>query len=143
MVTWDQEDSIPTLRTAARLSTKMDAELHVAYVWSLLPRDAPEFIDSNYYRTQEEYARQALDAHVSTVEAAGGIVAQTHLRSGVPERVAAKFGEEVGADLVVVGSRRLGFIKRLFWGDEAERIARRAPCSVLVVRQELPQIPEP
>ncbi len=143
MVTWGQDNPIPTLRTAARLSTKMDAELHVAYVWSLLPRDAPEFIDSTHYRTQEEYARQTLGAQVRTVEAAGGIVAQAHLRSGVPVRVAAKFGEEVGADLVVVGSRRLGFIKRLFWGDEAERIARGAPCSVLVVRQELPQIPEP
>lgn len=142
VVTWGWEDPNPTLRTAARLSKKMDAELHVVYVWSLLPLDAPEFVDSTHYETQEEDARQALGAQVRTVEAAGGIVAKTHLRLGVPEREAAELGEEVGADMVIVGSRRLGFIKRLFSGGEAERIARRAPCSVLVVRQESPQIPE-
>lgn len=59
------------------------------------------------------------------------------------EREAAELGEEMEADMVIVGSRRLGFIKRLFSGGEAERIACRAPCSVLVVRQEYPQIPEP
>ena len=142
MVTWGWEDPTPTLRTAARLSKKMDAELHVAYVWSLLPRGAPDFIDSPRYRTQEEDARQALGAQVRTVEAAGGIVAKTHLRLGVPEREAAELGEEVGADMVIVGSRRLGFIKRLFSDGEAERIVRCAPCSVLVVRQDCPQLPE-
>ena len=91
---------------------------------------------------QEEDARQALCAQVRTVEATGGIVAKTHLRLGVPEREAAGLGEEVKADMVIVGSRRLGFTKRLFSGDEAERIARRAPCSVLMVRQECPQIRE-
>ena len=32
VVTWAWEDPSPTLRTAARLLKKMDAELHVAYV---------------------------------------------------------------------------------------------------------------
>lgn len=134
VVTWGWEDSTPTLRTAARLSKKMDAELYVAYVWSLLPRDAPEFVDSTHYKTQEEDARQALGAQVRAVEAAGGIVAKTYLRMGIPEREAIELSKEVGADMVIVSSRRLGFKKRLFSGGEAERIARRAPCSVLVVR---------
>jgi nucleotide-binding universal stress UspA family protein len=138
VVTWGWEDPTPTLRTAARLSKKMDAELHVAYVWSLLPRGAPEFVDSTHYETQEGDARQVLGAQVRAVEAAGGIVAKIHLRFGVPEREAAELGEEVGADMVIIGSRRLGFIKRWFSGGEAERIVRRAPCSVLVVRQECP-----
>ena len=124
------------------MSEKMDAELHIAYVWSLSPWGGLEFIDSTHYETQDGDARQALDARVRTVEAAGGVVAKAHLRFGVPEREATELGEEVGADMVIVGSRRLGLIKRLFSGSEAERIACRAPCSVLVVRQECPQIPE-
>jgi nucleotide-binding universal stress UspA family protein len=136
VVTWGWEDPTPTLRTAARLSKQMDAELHVAYVWSLLPRDALEFVASTHYKTQEEDAWQVLGAQVRIVEAAGGIVTKTHLRLGVPDREAAKLGNEVGADMVIVGSRKLGFIKRLFSGGEAERIACDASCSVLVVRQE-------
>jgi nucleotide-binding universal stress UspA family protein len=142
VVTWGWEDPTPILRTAARLSQRMDAELHVAYVWSLLPRGTLEFVDSTHYKTQEEDARQALGAQVSTVEAAGGIVRKTHLRLGEPEREAAELSEEVGADMLLVGSRKLGFIKRLFSNGEAERIARCAPCSVLLVRQECPQFPE-
>ena len=142
VVTWGLEDPTPILQTAAWLSKELDAELHVAYVWSVLPRGALEFVDSTHYGTQEGDARQALEAQVRTVEAAGGIVARIYLKPGVPERVAAKLGNEVGADLVIVGSRRLGFVKRLLLGGEAERIVRRAHFSVLVVRQELPGIPE-
>lgn len=108
--------------------------MHVAHVWSLLPRDGLEFLNSTHYETQDGDARQALDVQVRVVEAAGGVVAKAHLRFGVPEWKAVELGEEVGADMVIVGSRRLGLTKRLFSGSEAERIARRAPCSVLVVR---------
>ena len=138
VITWGWEDSGPTLRTAARLSKRMNAELHVAYVWSLSPRSSPEFIYSTHYGTQAEDAWQTLDDQVRTVEAAGGVVAETHLKLGVPERKAAELSEEVKADMVIVGSRKLGFIRRLFSGGEVERIACRAPCSVLVVRQECP-----
>lgn len=43
--------------------------------------------------------------------------------------------EEIGADMMVVGKRRLGVLKRLLVGCEAERIARYAPCPVVLVGQ--------
>lgn len=116
--------------------------MHVAYIWSLSPRSSPEFVYSTHYGSQAEDAWQTLDDQVRTIEAAGGVVAETHLKLGVPERKAAELGEEVRADMVIVGSRKQGFIRRLFSGGEAERIACRVPCSVLVVRQECPQLPE-
>lgn len=42
--------------------------------------------------------------------------------------------DEVGADLVVVGSREHGFLERLLEGSVSEAVVRRAPCDVLVVR---------
>jgi nucleotide-binding universal stress UspA family protein len=40
------------------------------------------------------------------------------------------------ADLVVLGSRRLGAIGRVLLGNASESVVRHASCSVLVVRGE-------
>jgi nucleotide-binding universal stress UspA family protein len=42
---------------------------------------------------------------------------------------------QIQADLIVVGSRGLTGIKRLFLGSVSRKVVRHAPCSVLVVRQ--------
>lgn len=137
VVTWGRTNPVPTLQTAAELSKAMAMELHVAYIWSLLPQYTPEFIDSTHCETQAGGAREALATQVETVEAVGGVVADTYLRLGMPDTEAAELGKRVGADMMVIGSQRLGLIKRLLSGHEAERIVRHAPCSVLVVRQDV------
>jgi nucleotide-binding universal stress UspA family protein len=38
------------------------------------------------------------------------------------------------ADLIVVGSRGKGGLRRLLLGSVAEFVARHAPCSVLIAR---------
>jgi nucleotide-binding universal stress UspA family protein len=43
-------------------------------------------------------------------------------------------GEQIGADLIVVGSRGLGPVKRLLVGSVSEGVVHHAKCSVLVVR---------
>lgn len=42
--------------------------------------------------------------------------------------------EEIGADLIVVGSRGLGRLKGLLVGSVSQKIAQHAHCSVLLVR---------
>lgn len=42
--------------------------------------------------------------------------------------------EEVGADLIIIGSRGLTGIERMLLGSVAERVVERAHCPVLVVR---------
>ena len=44
--------------------------------------------------------------------------------------------EELGADLVVLGSRGLGGIRRALMGSVSDSVVRNAHCSVLVVRRE-------
>ncbi|MDQ3737093.1 MAG: universal stress protein, partial [Actinomycetota bacterium] len=43
---------------------------------------------------------------------------------------------QIGADLVVVGSRGLGGIRRALLGGVSDSVVRHAHCPVLVVRTE-------
>jgi nucleotide-binding universal stress UspA family protein len=52
--------------------------------------------------------------------------------SGDPRDEISRLAAELGAGLVVIGSRGLGGVKAL--GSVSERVAHRAPCSVLVAR---------
>ncbi len=53
---------------------------------------------------------------------------QRALREGL--RVA----EEEGCDLIIMGvKKRAGFLRRLFDGNLVHRVARGAPCSVMIV----------
>ncbi len=46
-----------------------------------------------------------------------------------------KTAKRIRADLVVVGSRGLTGLRRFLLGSVTHKVARHAPCSVLVVRQ--------
>jgi nucleotide-binding universal stress UspA family protein len=45
-----------------------------------------------------------------------------------------KQAEEIGADLIVMGTRGLGVVKHVLLGSVAERTIRVAPCPVLTVK---------
>jgi nucleotide-binding universal stress UspA family protein len=44
--------------------------------------------------------------------------------------------EELGADLIVMGSRGLGGVRRALMGSVSDSVVRHAHCPVLVVRPE-------
>jgi len=76
-----------------------------------------------------------LDTQVEEIEAAGSSVAQTHLRVGNPDEEIVALGEELGAGLIVVGSRGRGGIRRALMGSVSDSVVRHAHCPVLVVRK--------
>ncbi|MBX6765035.1 MAG: universal stress protein, partial [Rubrobacteraceae bacterium] len=53
---------------------------------------------------------------------------------GRPDVEIVAVAEEIGADLVVVGSRGLGGLRRTLMGSVSDSVVRHAHCSVLVVR---------
>jgi nucleotide-binding universal stress UspA family protein len=46
-----------------------------------------------------------------------------------------RLAEERQADLVVMATHGRGFISHAILGSTAERVLRRAPCPVLIVRE--------
>lgn len=138
---WGGGDRTQALRMAATLSKEMGAELHVAHIWTWLLPGAPEFIEPKHCKRQEEDAQQFVEASVRMVEAAGGIVAETHIRPGFPESEIIRLSGEIAADMVIVSKQRRGIIKRLLSDCKAERVARYATCPVVLVGQEVQENP--
>jgi nucleotide-binding universal stress UspA family protein len=68
------------------------------------------------------------------MKAAGATVAQAHLRLGRVDEEVVVLAEELGVDLIAVGSRGLGGVKRALMGSVSDSVVRHAHCPVLVVR---------
>lgn len=137
-------------RSAAELADKTGSELHVVHVLGIAPwypvyPEAAGFdgaaledpmLEEDLQRTSEQRARELLDAEAEKLRSAGGTLAQAHLvEGGVPEAVIG-LAEEIGAGLVVVGSRGRGGIRRALMGSVSDSVVRHAHCPVLVVRPE-------
>ena len=89
---------------------------------------------ASFYEQIEEESKERLRKQSLRVKAAGGTVAGTHLRMG---QVALEIvAEELGADLIVMGCRGLGGVRRALMGSVSDSVVRHAHCPVLVVRPE-------
>ncbi len=120
-------------RTAADLARSYDSELHVVYVEPALAM-IDQFADTGPDRTQLE-SRQLLDEQVKHIEEAGGTITEAHLRLGRPDEQIVRVSEEVGAGLIVTGSRGHGGLRRALMGSVSDSVVRHAHCPVLVVRE--------
>ena len=68
------------------------------------------------------------------IRIAGGTVAGAHLRVGEVAEEVVSLAEELGVDLIVVGSRSRSRLRRALMGSVSGSIVRNARCPVLVVR---------
>jgi nucleotide-binding universal stress UspA family protein len=135
-------------KTATDLAQKTHSEVHVVHVFGIAPIGPPVYPEATNLqsvereaeteepqRISEQRAREMLEAEVGKVRSAGGIVSQMHLIEGrvAPEVVA--LAEEIGAGLIVLGSRGHGGIRRALMGSVSDSVVRHAHCPVLVVRE--------
>jgi nucleotide-binding universal stress UspA family protein len=122
-------------RAAADISRKTGAQLHVVHVWTDVPPPAyPALVFDDYSRQAKEEAGKLLRRQVWNAQVSGGSVAGHHLREGGPAEEIIFLAERLEADLVVVGRRGVGRIKRLITGSVSEGVVHQASCPVLVVR---------
>jgi nucleotide-binding universal stress UspA family protein len=77
--------------------------------------------------------RLHLEEAVLTLTALG-LTAETLLRVGNPAEQIITVAAEGGFDLVVVGSRGMGAVRRFLIGSVADRVVRHAGVPVLMVR---------
>jgi len=125
---------------AVDLAQSTGSRLHVVVVG----RTFSQAVYNEYY-TETEAGREAirheaqetLDEQVRKIEKAGGTVAIAHLKMGERrDEAIVHLAEDIGADLIVIGSRGFGGLKRALLGNVADSVVRHAHCPVLVVRPQ-------
>jgi nucleotide-binding universal stress UspA family protein len=122
-------------RTAADLANKTTSELHVVNVAG----GRAYYTESREVTEQlRQRAGQLLDEQVGKIKEAGGTVAETHIKVVAEhfDRAIVDLAEELGAGLIVMGSRGQGGVKRALLGSVSDSVVRHAHCPVLVVREE-------
>lgn len=130
-------------RLAVGLSKKLDSKLHVVHVGVIPDAYVPaesEVLDPEFYKRMREYAEEEakakLEEEIEEIRAMGGEVAGVHAGLGRPDAKIVRLAEEIGAGLVIVGSRGLGPLRRALMGSVSTSVVRHAHCSVLVVRDQ-------
>jgi nucleotide-binding universal stress UspA family protein len=91
----------------------------------------PEEIDTAWLGAVSE-AEAAL---ARTAEALPGAKVEQSVVQGDPGVVLCEQADALGADVVVVGSRGRGALKRALLGSVSTYVVHNAPCPVLVVRE--------
>jgi nucleotide-binding universal stress UspA family protein len=136
LATDGSKDAMLASRVATDLSLRTGARLHVAHAWFHLVKGLayPTLVWADYSNLYEREARKILEAQVDAVEAADCAVAQSHLLHGPPIDAILDLCEELRPGLVIVGSRGLGPVRRMFVGSVSEGVVHHARCPVLVVR---------
>lgn len=130
-------------RAAVELAGKTGSELHVVYAAPMpsihaMPERAVYLPEASFQEVKgiaEREGRNTLDEQVHKIEEAGGKIAEAHLRLGHPDNEIVRLGEELGAGLIVMGSRGLGGLRRALMGSVSDSVVRHAHSSVLIVRE--------
>lgn len=137
--------SLVALDQAARVATQDEAALHVLHVfdapWRQLHYRAPTPEAAPHF--QEQY-KKALERRLVSFAAELGreidylkptfaVFDHDGHRSGIVE-----YARQVGADLIVLGTRGRTNLRDVLLGSTAEKALRESPCSVLAVRAEKP-----
>lgn len=129
------EDSRLAIRMATGLAVETGAELHVVYVVLISPWILGASLSDGEYRRIRQEEQGWLDEMVDQIQTLGGEVAEAHFRVGrKADDEIIRLSEELGADLVVVGSKGKSTFERALMGSDAESIVRHCRYPVLVVR---------
>jgi nucleotide-binding universal stress UspA family protein len=147
LATDGSEEATLAAQTAIDLANKTGSKLHVVYA-DMLPYSPALYegyqegvdVGALQYESEElmRIGQGRLDEQVRKIKAAGGSVAQAHFREGRPDAEITALAEEIGAGLIVVGSRGLGGLRRTMLGSVSDSVVRHAHCPVMVVRKEEP-----
>ena len=139
LATDGSKDAELATTTALELANSTGSELHIVLVEEPVyayvdPSGYPFYAGAQLEHELEQQARMRLDAKVQKIRSAGGAVAEAHLRVGAAAAEIVDLAQEIGAGLIVIGSRGLGGIRRALMGSVSESVVRHAHCPVLVVR---------
>jgi nucleotide-binding universal stress UspA family protein len=123
--------------TALDLAARLNAEVRVMHVYQLPASALPEGVlqtPHDLEATVEEELRKRLDEFVEQ-STPKGVTVSTGLCEGVPYVEITRAAQELGADMIVIGTHGRTGLAHLMLGSVAERVLRTSEIPVLTVRQ--------
>lgn len=134
MIVVGYDETEPAKRALERAATMAKAFGSTVLVTSVAPVGAsgPRGGGAVDPADPPELHAQELD-HAASTLAAAGITAETIPGVGDPAEAIVLLAEQRGADLIVVGTRELGFMQRMLGQSVSSAVTRHAPCDVLIV----------
>jgi nucleotide-binding universal stress UspA family protein len=118
---------------AIALAKAFDAPLHIVSAYKPISVSAsdvpPEFADTVNSRSHVD----AILDDVGSRARSADIRVEVHAVTGDPADAILSIAEDIDADLIVVGNKGLGSVKRFILGNVPSKIVHNSPCSTHVV----------
>jgi len=134
------EDSEQAARYAVELAKRFQAEIHCIHVVDI-PADL--LSTSAYYMTgpSESFLDQIREESKKNLEAFAkknleGAPMRTAFLEGSPFVEIIRYARNQEIDLVVIATHGRTGLRHVLFGSVAEKVVRKAPCPVLVVKRE-------
>lgn len=129
------DHSLAALEAAVDLAKVFDSRLHLLHCYQIQPGGISPYgiaIPSNYFTDIQEAATKQL-AEWQQKHLPAEIPVDAKTVSQMPSKAIVETAGEIGADLIVMGTRGLSGFKHALLGSVTERTIRIAPCPVLSV----------
>jgi universal stress protein A len=125
------------------LSRKYGAELYIIHVihdpfglegWNL-PIPYLRSLQEEYKKMQQDIKREL--EKIITSEKAQGILIKEFIREGDPVDEILRVVEDEKIDLMIMLAHEEGRLEHFLFGRDNEKMIRKMPCSILLVKHEL------
>jgi nucleotide-binding universal stress UspA family protein len=133
------EEASEAAQVAAEVANATGSEVHLVYAMQeerYKPHLGPEMWKGweEGFEHAKLSARSWVEQEAERMRGEGTKAVESHLLIGRPDAAIVWSAEELGARLVVVGSRGLGGISRALIGSVSDSVVRHAHCPVMVIR---------
>jgi len=130
------DHSSAALELAIDLARSYGATLQLLHCYPIDPGAISPYgivIPEGFDRDVRDAAGRELGRWADKATAAK-VPVEEHLAASFPAEAIARAADELGADLIVMGTRGLSGLRHVLLGSIAERVLRLAPCPVLTVK---------
>ena len=127
--------STAAFEAAVEIAKAFDSKIHLLHCYQIQPGGISPYgiaIPSGYFAEIRDAASQQL-AEWQEEHVPAGISTAASTMSESPSEAIITVATEIGADLIVMGTRGLSGFKHVMVGSVAERTVRLAPCPVMTV----------
>lgn len=133
------EGNDPVVRSALAVARAAGARIHLVHVMPAGPQlIGPETgLGEDVNLEMTAWCEEQLRAQIARLGIREAELAGAQIMAGNAHRVLVEAAQKAGADLLVVGATGSGPLAAELLGSTADRVLRKAPCPVLVVRGEL------